>query len=32
MRWRALPREWQGFMEGAALCGIDAAQRILKGA
>ena len=24
--------EWQGFMEGAALSGIDAAQRILKGA
>ena len=23
--------EWQGFMEGAALSGIDAAQRILKG-
>jgi monoamine oxidase len=24
--------EWQGFMEGAALSGIDVAERILKGA
>jgi monoamine oxidase len=24
--------EWQGFMEGAALSGIDAAQQILKAA